>query len=91
MLGHSYWHARPKTLPSPNQTKNREPRIYFLKKIHKNPMGIRPIVSSIGSTTETLSQFVDKRLQPLIKGLPSYVKDTTDFINLIKELFPERI
>ena len=47
-------------------------------------MGIGPIVSSVSSITESLSQFVDKWLQPLIKGLPSYVKDTTDFINLIE-------
>ena len=40
--------------------KHRTSRLYFLKKIHKNPMGIRPIVSSCNSITEPISNFVDK-------------------------------
>jgi len=31
--------------------KPRTAQLYFLKKIHKNPMGIRPIVSSVNSAT----------------------------------------
>ena len=31
---------------------HRTSKLYFLKKIHKNPMGIRPIVSSCESITE---------------------------------------
>ena len=65
-------------------TKHRTSKIYFLKKIHKNPMGIRPIVSSCDSITEKISQFVDKWLQPYVRNLPSYVKDTTEFINQIE-------
>ena len=49
----------------PKQT--RTSRLYFLKKIHKNPMGIRPIVSSCNSITEPISQFVDRWLQPHVK------------------------
>ena len=64
--------------------KHRTSKLYFLKKIHKNPMGIRPIVSSCDSITERISQFVDKWLQPYVKNLPSYVKDTTEFINHIE-------
>ena len=48
-------------------------RLYFLKKIQKNPMGIRPIVSSCESPTENISQFIDFWLQPLMKALPSYL------------------
>lgn len=51
-------------------------RTSFLKKIHKNPMGICPIVLSCESITERISQFVDKWLQPYVKSLPSYVKDS---------------
>ena len=47
-------------------------------------MGIRPIVSSVNSITENISQFVDIWLQPIMKSLPSFIKDTTDFINLIE-------
>ena len=35
----------------------RPARLYFLKKIHKTPMGIRPIVSLCESPTENISHF----------------------------------
>ena len=59
----------------------RTSRLYFLK---KNPMGIRPIVSSCNNITEPISQFADKWLQPHVKNLPSYLKDTTEFLKLIE-------
>ena len=34
----------------------RSARLYMFKKLHKNPMGIRPIVSSCESPTENISQ-----------------------------------
>ena len=68
----------------------RTSRIYFLLKVHKNPMGIRPIVSGIKYATEFLSQFVDIWLQPLMQSLPSYIRDTTHFIKMIEETpFPK--
>ena len=48
-------------------------------------MGIKPIVSSCVSPTENISQFLDYWLKPLMKALPSYLKDTSQFINEIKE------
>ena len=62
----------------------RTARLYFLLKVHKNPMGIRPIVSCVNNATENMSQFVDIWLQPLMKALPSYIRDTTHFINIIE-------
>ena len=64
---------------------HRTAQLYFLKQIHKNPMGIRPIVSSVNSITENMSKFVDHWLQPIVKQLPSYIKDTTTFANLITQ------
>ena len=66
--------------------KVRPARLYMLKKIHKNPMGIRPIVSSCSSATENISQYVDYWLQPLMKSLPSYLKNTTELIKELKNL-----
>ena len=62
----------------PNQP--RTAQLYFLKKIHKCPMGIRPIVSSVNSATENLAEFLDYYLQPIMQQLPAYLKDTTQFI-----------
>ena len=66
--------------------KARLARLYFLKKLHKTPMGIHPIVSSCESPTENISQFIDYWLQPIMKGNPSYLKDTTELINQLNEL-----
>ena len=49
-------------------------------------MGIHPIVSSCESITENMSQFVDRWLQPYVRSLPSYIKDTTEFINQIEQM-----
>ena len=58
----------------------RTSQIYFLTKIHKNPMAIRPIVSTVNSPTVNLAEFLDYYLQPIMKRLPAYIKDTTQFI-----------
>ena len=70
-------------LPPPRE---RPGRLYFLKKIHKRPHGIRPIVSSCAYATENTSQFVDICLKPMSKNLPSHIRDSTDFYNKIKNL-----
>ena len=83
LLAHWYQFCKP-------LTKHRTSKLYFLKKIHKNPMGIRPIVSSCEGITEKISQFVDRWLQPYVKSLPSYVKDTNEFIHQIEQSKPPR-
>ena len=60
--------------------------IYFLKKIHKCPMGIRPIVSTVNSATANLAEFLDHYLQPIMKQLPAYLKDTTQFLREIADI-----
>jgi len=55
-------------------------------KKHKNPMGLRPIVSNCNSLTKNLSQFVDYWLQPIMKAQPSYLKNSTQLINELREL-----
>jgi len=65
-------------------------RFYILPKIHKPGNPGRPIVSSNSHPTERISEFVDYYLQPLVSKLPSYVKDTNDFLHklsLIRETF----
>ena len=66
----------------------RTPNFYLLPKIHKNklPPPGRPIVSANGCPSERISQFVDHFIQPLVHKLPSYLRDSTHFINTIKDL-----
>ena len=66
-------------------TEPRTPLFYLLPKIHKKNNPGRPVISSIDYHTSNISAFVDYHLQPLVKSLTSDVKDTTDFLNKIKD------
>ena len=41
------------------------------------------MINSINCHTTKISHFVDHHLQPLAREIPSYIKDTNDFINKI--------
>ena len=47
-----------------------------------------PIISGCNGPTERISQFVDHFLNPTTKSLPSYVKDTTHFLQILEDLGP---
>ncbi|KAL2101113.1 hypothetical protein ACEWY4_002874 [Coilia grayii] len=64
------------------------PVMYALPKVHKtlvNPPG-RPIVACSDSLMEPLSLYVDRILRPLVETLPSYLKDTNDFIEQLSKV-----
>ena len=61
-------------------------RLCLLPKLHKPGIPGRPIVSSCGSPTENISRFVDYFLQPLTRALPSFIRDTSDFLQKLREL-----
>ena len=45
----------------------------------------RLIVNNIGSITEKISAYLDKNIKHLSKLVPSYIKDTGHFLNIIKD------
>ena len=63
-------------------------RFYILPKIHKNKDNppSRPIVSASSHPTERISEFVDFQLNHLVPKLPSYIKDTTHFLQKLDSL-----
>lgn len=71
---------------------SRTPIFYMLPKIHKVNNPGRPVVSSVNSHTEKLSAYVDEFLRPIAEKLPSYIQDTTHFIERIRSLgkLPEK-
>ena len=54
---------------------------YISPEIHKENNPGRPVINSINYHISEISPFVDHDLQPLGGEIPSYIKDTTDFIN----------
>ncbi|XP_077117394.1 uncharacterized protein LOC143773978 [Ranitomeya variabilis] len=69
----------------------KDPRIstlYLLPKVHKNlrvPPG-RPIVSGVGGLTEGIGRYIDSFLKPLVETIPSYTRDTSDFLKKIDSI-----
>ena len=59
------------------------PKFYISPKIHKENNPGRPVINSINCHTSEISRFVDHHLQPVVREIPSYIKDTNDFINKI--------
>ena len=66
----------------------RTPVFYGLPKIHKPNNPLRPIVSGCQSPTDQLSAFVTHFIQPLATKIPSFIKDSIHFINLLKSIGP---
>ena len=58
----------------------RTPRFYIQAKIYKEENPGRPVVSFLNSCTSKTSEYVDFHLRPIVKQIPSFVKDTTDFL-----------
>ena len=68
--------------PTPTKT----PTLYLLPKIHKAGNPVRPIISGCDDPTVRLSKFADHFLKPLVSNIPSFVKDSTDFLRRIFKL-----
>ena len=66
----------------------RTSKFYLLPKIHKNklPPPGRPIVSANECPSERISQFVDNFIQPIVKTLPAYLRDSSHLLNIIRHL-----
>ena len=61
-------------------------QFYISPKIDKKWNPGRPVVSSLNCHTAKISKYVDYHLQLIVKQIPSYVKDTNDFINAVKSV-----
>jgi hypothetical protein len=61
-------------------------QLYFLKKLHKGPHEVRPIVSGSSGPTEKLSAFLDVWLKPLLPSIPSHIRDSSDLITKLEQL-----
>jgi hypothetical protein len=75
---------------------SRTPPMYGLPKIHKLLPPIRygpdivckarPIIGACGCPTERISAYVDDHIRPLAQNVPSYLRDTTHFLQRLASL-----
>lgn len=61
-------------------------RFYLLPKLHKKGCPGRPVISGCNTPTEKISAFVDHHLKPLVTSVPSYIKDTNDFLRKLIDI-----
>ena len=61
-------------------------RFYCMPKIHKNPWKLRPVTSTCGSPLAVISTFLDYKLQPLLKYVPTHIKDSFDLKEKLEKL-----
>ena len=64
-------------------------KMYLLPKIHKRLSNVpsRPVISSCGTSTKKISEFLDFQLKPVKQSSKSYIKDSGDFIRKIKDIY----
>ena len=62
------------------------PKLYGLPKVHKQGYPLRPIVSSVNSVTYESAKFLAKILGPLVGHLPYHIKNSSDFVQKVKDL-----
>ena len=55
---------------------NRIPQFYGMPKVHKNPMKLRPVTSSVGSRLQVMSVYLDHMLQKVVHLCPCYLRDS---------------
>ena len=59
--------------------------LYILPKIHDENCPRRPIVSTYDCPTVSICKFWDIILSPLVQELPSFIKDTPQFLKIIND------
>ena len=64
----------------------RTQQLYFLRKVHKHPHKLRPIVSASSGPTEKISGFLAKILGPHLEDIPSLVKNSIAVVNILEGL-----
>ena len=66
--------------------KPRTPIFYGMPKIHKTNTPLRPIVSGFNSPTDNLAKYLTHYLQPLTEILPSHIKDSKHFLQILETI-----
>jgi hypothetical protein len=57
-------------------------------KVHKNkfPTSFHPVIAQCGSLSAIISSFIDYKLQPYTKKMPSYILNSTHLLNKLDSI-----
>lgn len=55
-------------------------------KTHKEAHPMRIIINGRGHPTENMAQFVEESLDDHVRGLKTYIKDSTDFVKQVERM-----
>ena len=69
-----------------NTEQVRTQHLYFLRKVHKHPHRLRPIVSASSGPTERISGHLVRMLGPYLKDIPSLVGNSLEVVNMLEGL-----
>ena len=58
----------------------KSPHFYLKSKLHQEGIPGRSVISSGNCHSSKISKYVDYHFQPIVQEIPSYVKDTSDFL-----------
>ncbi len=75
-----------KTKYTTDLTEVRPQRLYWLRKVHKSPHQLRPIVSCSSGPTQKLSQLCNSYLRDYLQNVPSLVTYSTEVVRVIEQL-----
>ncbi len=68
------------------KSNHRLPILYGLPKVHKTPITLRPVVSSVNSFLSIFSNWLDFRMKQLLPYVKSHIKNSIDVIKDLKNL-----
>ena len=63
-------------------------RMYFMPKLHKPKLALRPICASIGWITYWTSVYIHVTVFPLLRLIPTYLSNSTELVALIEQIKP---
>ena len=64
----------------------RTPWFYTKPKILKRGITGRPVISSVNCHSSKIQEYVDYHLQPIVREIPLYIKDTSNFLRKLKPI-----
>ena len=68
------------------KTQHRIPLFYGLPKVHKQPISLRPVVSTTNSLLAIFSNWLDYKMKELLPLVKSYTKNSAEVIQDLKQL-----